>query len=153
MNKTRQSQMTTTCTEGSGILPSCAPLANSFIPCQSTNSSTYEAPMGLIRGTMYPALDLPFMNMVNQTPKTKTQMNRLQALNFAISELALYLDTHKDDTEALELFNQYVNAYGDALQRYEQDYGSTTQFGAGISGRYDWTDGPWPWEYDANKEA
>ena len=24
---------------------------------------------------------------------------------------------------------------------------------AAVSGAYDWINGPWPWEYDANKEG
>ncbi len=50
---------------------------------------------GLIRGTLFPGLDLPFMGMVNNTEKSDTPMHELQALAFAIQELALYLDTHR----------------------------------------------------------
>lgn len=141
------------CTDAQGALPSCAPLANPYVPFQQTESDTYQANMGMVRGTMYPGLDLPFMGMVNQKEKSNTTLHRLQALNFAVTELGLYLDTHSDDQDATDLFNQYVEQYADALKQYEQVSGSTTQLGAALTGRYEWLDGPWPWDYDANKEG
>ena len=141
------------CSDAQGALPSCAPLANPYVPFQQTESDTYQANMGMVRGTMYPGLDLPFMGMVNQKEKSTTTLPRLQALNFAVTELGLYLDTHSDDQDATDLFNQYVEQYADALKQYEQVSGSTTQLGAALTGRYEWLDGPWPWDYDANKEG
>jgi len=146
-------QVAEDCVPETGVLPACAPLANPYVPFQQENAPVYQAPKALIRGTLYPGLDLPFMNMINQKEMTRNPMNRLQAMDFAIGELSLYLDTHPNDTEALELFQTYVETYADALQKFEQDYGASTRYGAGIRGRYDWTDGPWPWEYDANKEV
>lgn len=151
MNNNMQTGMD--CGDSMGMLPACAPLANPYVPFQQENASTYQAPMGLVRGTMYPGLDLPFMGMENKTEKKATPMHRLQSLNFAITELGLYLDTHASDTEALELFNQYVEQYAMALQQYEQQFGSTNQMSAGMTGRYDWLDSPWPWDFDANKEG
>ena len=153
MDQMNRSQAGMTCSEAHGILPGCAPLANPYVPFQQEHASTYQAPTGLIRGTLYPGLDLPFMGMVNQKEKTANMANWLHALHFAISELGLYLDTHPSDMEALELFNQYVEQYGEAMQNYEQKHGALNQMAAGMHGRYDWLDGPWPWDYEANKEG
>ncbi len=141
------------CSEGQGKLMACAPLANPYVPYQQENAQTYQAAMGLVRGTLYPGLDLPFMGMVNQEAKSPTPLHQLQALNFAISELGLYLDTHASDQEAVDLFNQYVEQYADALRQYEKQYGSTTQLGSALTGRYEWLDNPWPWDYNANQEG
>lgn len=141
------------CSDAQGILPACAPLANPYVPYQKENAQTYQAGMGLVRGTLYPGLDLPFMGMVNQKEKSSTPLHRLQAMNFAVSELGLYLDTHADDQDATDLFNQYVEQYAEALRQYEKEHGSTTQMGAALTGRYEWLEGPWPWDYDANKEG
>lgn len=135
-----------TCPEEMGVLPACAPLANPYVPFQRENAQTYQADTGLVRGTLYPGLDLPFMGMVNKNNLNKTAMHQIQALNFAISELGLYLDTHKDDQEALELFNQYVEQYEMALQRMEERSGPRFQMSAGMTGTYRWTEGPWPWD-------
>lgn len=141
------------CNEGTGMLPSCAPLAVPYVPKQEDCPDTYEAKKGLVRGTLFPGLDLPFMGMVNEHEKTDTPLHELQALSFAINELGLYLDTHKDDQEALELFRQYVQLYHQGEMQYEKLCGPLTMKQAGISGKYDWLMSPMPWEYEANKEA
>ena len=141
------------CSDAMGVLPACAPLANPYVPFQQEGAQTYQANKALVRGTIYPGLDLPFMGMENKNELNKTLGHQLQALNFAISELGLYLDTHSSDQEALELFNQYVEQYEAVLQRYEEQFGPIFQMSAGMSGSYDWIKGPWPWDYNANKEG
>ena len=142
-----------TCTEAQGMLPNCAPLANPYVPYQQENAQTYQAQAGLVRGTLYPGLDLPFMGMVNQKEKSRTPKHQLQALNFAITELGLYLDTHSSDSDAAALFDQYVEQYAEVLRQYEKSHGSTTQMGAALNGEYDWLKDPWPWEFSANQEG
>ena len=68
-------------------------------------------------------------------------------MSFAIDELGLYLDTHRDDADAVALFNQYVERYADAMQKYEAQYGSLTQSDSALEGTYTWIDDPWPWDY------
>lgn len=141
------------CDEGCGVLPNKAPLANPYVPFQEEDAQTYQSASGLVRGTLFPGLDLPFMNMTNNTELSKTPLHELQALNFAVSELGLYLDTHPSDRDALDLFEQYAEMYDEILQKYEQQKGPTMQMRAGMNGTYQWTKGPWPWEYDANREG
>ena len=85
-----------------GRLPEMAPLANPYVPYQMENPPKYDARKGMVRGTLFPGLDLPFMGMVNKE-KNATPMTEMQAMAFAIQELALYLDTHREDKEATEL--------------------------------------------------
>ena len=138
---------------GFGILPASAPLANPYVPFQKEQQPMYQSAKGLVRGTMFPGLDLPFMNMINQSELSNTMKHRLQALHFAISELGLYLDTHPTDQDALDLFNQYVEQYEEAMEQYERENGATVQFRSGTNGEYNWVKSPWPWEYAANKEG
>ena len=63
-----------------GRLPAVAPLANPYVPYQMENPPKYEARKGLVRGTLYPGLDLPFMGMVNQKELPVSAMSDLQAL-------------------------------------------------------------------------
>ena len=64
MNQRKQKQ------EGMlGRMPAMAPLANPYVPFQLENPPRYEARKGLIRGTLFPGLDLPFMGMVNTKEK------------------------------------------------------------------------------------
>ena len=133
-----------------GRMPAMAPLANPYVPFQLDNPPRYEAGQGIIRGTLYPGLDLPFMGEENTRPLADTPLATLQTLGFAIGELALYLDTHRDDQEALEQYRAYQQMY----RRIAEDQGmSLTHISPGKGERYTWLDDPWPWEYCANKEG
>ena len=135
-----------------GCLPSMAPLANPYVPFQLADPPKYEPSKGLIRGTLFPGLDLPFMGMVNNKERPVTPMSELQALCFAIQELALYLDTHRDDEEAVTLYRTYQKMYEDGKARYVQMCGPLNHQ-IPVEGPYSWLDDPWPWEYCANKEV
>ena len=135
-----------------GRLPSCAPLANPHVPFQYENPPMYEARKGIVRGTLYPGLDLPFMGKVNCKELNVTPKTELQTLAFAINELALYLDTHRDDREALELYRSYQQMYEKCKEEYQKKRGPLTHR-APSKGEYRWLDDPWPWEYCANKEG
>ena len=130
-----------------GRLSAMAPLANPYVPFQLDDPPKYEPRKALVRGTLYPGLDLPFMGMVNKDEKPITPQTELQVLGFALHELALYLDTHRDDREALELYRQYQRIYHDGIMEYSQTHGPMSH---GIPSRqegYAWLDDPWPWEY------
>lgn len=129
-----------------GRLPAMAPLANPYVPFQMENPPKYEARKGLVRGTLYPGLDLPFMGMVNKEEMPVTPRSELQALGFALHELALYLDTHRDDKEALALYRQYQQIYHDALMQYSENYGPMSHSVPNNQEGYAWLDDPWPWE-------
>ncbi len=129
-----------------------APLANPYVPFQLENPPMYEPRKGLIRGTMFPGLDLPFMGMVNKNELNITPKTELQTLAFVIQELALYLDTHRDDKEALEMYQAYQKMYHKGMMEYNRQCGPTNHR-TPSEGEYRWLDDPWPWEYCANKEA
>ncbi|MBQ3251863.1 MAG: spore coat protein CotJB [Oscillospiraceae bacterium] len=137
---------------GEGRLPALAPLAVPFVPFQFNNPQMYEARKGLVRGTLFPGLDLPFMGMVNKNEKPVTPLTELQTMAFAIQELALYLDTHTDDMEALELYRSYQRMYNEAKDKYQSMCGPLNHMHVG-EGPYRWLDDPWPWEYAKNKEV
>ena len=135
-----------------GRLPAMAPLANPYVPFQLENPPKYEAKKALTRGTLFPGLDLPFLGMVNKENLPATTLAELQALDFAIVELALYLDTHREDMEALELYQKYQELYDRCREVYEKKYGPLNHISA-RDGDYTWLDDPWPWELGASKEG
>lgn len=141
--------------EGSccGILPAQAPLAVPYVPFQPASPERYSAKRGLIRGTLYPCLDLPFMGMVNTDEQSDTPMHELQALGFALQELGLYLDTHQDDAEAAALFQEYSELYRQGKAIYQENCGPLRQADSVVDGEYLWTKSPWPWELSANREG
>lgn len=135
-----------------GNLPAQAPLANPYVPFQLTDPPKYEARKALVRGTLFPGLDLPFMGMVNDKTKPDTLLSQVQTLAFVVQELALYLDTHRDDSEALEVYRAYQKMYAKAREQYEAQCGPLNHMA--IAGEeYRWLDDPWPWEYCANREG
>ena len=111
----------------------------------------YEPRKAMVRGTLYPGLDLPFMGMVNQNNLPVTPLSEVQVLAFAVQELALYLDTHPEDTEALELYRQYQQLYQKVSQAYEREKRPLNHAAPGRGDTYAWLDDPWPWEYAANR--
>ena len=135
-----------------GRLPALAPLANPYVPFQCENPNRYDTRKGLVRGTLFPGLDLPFMGMVNKNELAVTPLSELQAMSFAIQELALYLDTHRDDSEALELYRKYQKMYQEGKSAYEKTCGPLTHHSVS-DGQYRWLDEPWPWEYAKNREV
>ena len=138
---------------GEGRLPSAAPLANAYVPFQMENPPRYEPRKALVRGTLFTGLDLPFMGMVNKNEKPVTPMTELQTIAFAIQELALYLDTHRDDQEAYDLYCQFQKMYHDAKDEYEKDCGPLTHHSRVKQKDYKWLNDPWPWEYAKNREV
>ena len=135
-----------------GKLPALAPLANGYVPFQMENPPKYEARKALVRGTLFPGLDLPFMGMVNKNEQPVTPLTELQVMGFAIQELALYLDTHKDDEEAFMLYKQFQIMYEKAKDIYEKECGPLTHKSIS-SDSYRWLKDPWPWEYQKNREV
>ncbi len=136
-----------------GRLPAEAPLANPYVPFQQDNPPKYEARRALIRGTLFPGLDLPFQGMANTQEKPVTPMSELQTLAFAIQELALYLDTHRDDKEAFQLYRNYQKLYEHCLKEYKQNHGPMNHTRMAEGHCYEWLDDPWPWEYCRNKKV
>ena len=135
-----------------GRLPEMAPLANPYVPFQLENPPKYDARKGLVRGTLFPGLELPFMGKVNDREKNPTPMAEMQALGFAIQELALYLDTHREDMEATQLYQTYQKMYHQAMMERTKEGYPLNHF-CPTEGEYRWINDPWPWEYSANKEV
>lgn len=131
-----------------GSLPSCAPLAAAFVPFQEENAPRYRREDALARGTLFPGLDLPWKNIVNNNAGelADTPLGELMALGFVVHELGLYLDTHKRDREALNMFTEYAGLYKTGMEAYVRRFGPLTQDQVTEAG-YTWLNDPWPWEY------
>lgn len=138
--------------DGEGRLPATAPLANPYVPFQNDHPAKYEARKATVRGTLFPGLDLPFLGMINKNELPVTPLTELQVMNFVLQELALYLDTHRDDMEAFEMYRAYQRMYKEGQQKYEEMYGPLNHMSES-EGEYRWIHDPWPWEYAKNREV
>lgn len=77
----------------------------------------------------------------------ESMLNKIMALNFAINDLALYLDTHPNDQNAIRMHCEYSEKQISLTSEYQRLYGPLTiNF---ISNTWDWIDEPWPWERGA----
>ncbi|MGI6113458.1 MAG: spore coat protein CotJB [Mahellales bacterium] len=79
--------------------------------------------------------------------KTRSQMLLdIQALEFAVIELNLYLDINPCDEKALRDYNAYACQLEAMKRTYAQRYGSLVGLMPSKLPCYDWIDEPWPWE-------
>ena len=90
-------------------------------------------------------------NVVCQNNNNLTQaelMSQIQDYNFAITDLALYLDTHPFDQKAVALHNEYCKTYRNYVDQYERMYGPLSIFCP--VGSWKWIQNTWPWEGGTN---
>lgn len=73
----------------------------------------------------------------------------MTAEQFAAFDTHLYLDTHRHDKMALQMFITYQKAFKELKDQYESMYGPITA-GSALGGEWNWLDDPWPWEKEAN---
>ncbi|MCL6598194.1 MAG: spore coat protein CotJB [Alicyclobacillus macrosporangiidus] len=86
--------------------------------------------------------------MEKTVPKEYYQyMQELQAVDFVLLELALYLDTHPDDAQALAQFQQFQRRKQTLMQQFEANFGPLLEFGnSPVGNRWTWSEAPWPWQ-------
>ena len=70
----------------------------------------------------------------------------IQNTNFALIEMALYLDTHPECPCGLETYHDYHHSIKRAIDIYEKKYGPLTIYGVNCKDNWDWVDEPWPWQ-------
>ena len=75
-------------------------------------------------------------------------MNTINYVSFAVNDINLYLDTHPDDQQALEYYEQFMTLRQQAVQEYNTQFGPLTADQVQSCNRWTWVDAPWPWERD-----
>ncbi|MCH5253699.1 MAG: spore coat protein CotJB [Lachnospiraceae bacterium] len=75
-------------------------------------------------------------------------LHNIDLMGFVIVEMNLYLDTHPDDTEAIDYLRHYVHMKNQAMREYASKYGPLTVSTADASDCNEWTwaTSPMPWE-------
>lgn len=142
------------CNYKNGTLRSCAPLATSYVPAQQTNPPKYGSAEALSRGTLFPGLDLPFMNIANKSnPYAGTPLGDLMSLDFVVKELNLYLDTHPNDKEVFEMMKECIALLEEGRKKYVKMYGPLRLSDLQYSDHYNWLHDPWPWDYRSERKG
>ena len=69
---------------------------------------------------------------------------QIKAYQFAVTDIALYLDTHPEDERALCLHREYTRRLKDLRDKYQKVYGPLTiEYPCN---KWRWLEEPWPWE-------
>lgn len=75
----------------------------------------------------------------------------IMALDFALTDLKLYLNSHIDDTASIELFNSIVRKRRAMIDSFQNMYGPlVAEDYDGSKETWDWVDEPWPWMKSSN---
>ena len=86
---------------------------------------------------------------MNQAPMDKNKLlKRVKALDFAVIEAGLFLNTHPSDPKALAYFNKMNEERQTAYEQYVDTYGPLTIFDCMGTDSWDWVESPWPWEME-----
>ena len=89
-------------------------------------------------------MELPEQKECPRDGKREEMIMKIKELDFAVIELALYLDTHPEDRRALCLHRNYAREVKDLKDKYQKVYGPLT-----INypcNKWRWLEEPWPWE-------
>lgn len=70
---------------------------------------------------------------------------QIAAWDFRKTDLALFLDTHPHDMQAIMLFEEAKYQSNILRTMYENNYGPLVQ-GTTCPNHWDWVNDPWPWE-------
>lgn len=84
----------------------------------------------------------------NQSRDCKQLYAKLQRLDFAIVELALYLDSYPDNAAALDYYGKLIAEREEVARAYQQGCGPMTIMDNKNPGLWEWGQSPWPWQND-----
>ncbi|KYO64787.1 spore coat protein CotJB [Thermovenabulum gondwanense] len=75
------------------------------------------------------------------------KLKNIMAVDFAVWELSLFLDTHPDERRAIEDHNKYVRLSYQLKNEYESTYGPM-RLDSISPYPYKYINSPWPWEIE-----
>lgn len=80
-------------------------------------------------------------------PRYYELLEQLQAIDFVLLELNLYLNTHPNDLKSIEQYNKLAQERMVLAKHFQERYGPLQNFGHAFS-RYpfEWNQSPWPWQ-------
>ena len=102
------------------------------------------------RGNLFGA-SCPAMNNNNSGNSASGNMllKQLQKIDFALVDVVLYLDAYPNCKKALDYYHKLLSERDKILVKLG-DAGIPMNAFDNTSDVWNWTDSPWPWEYEAN---
>lgn len=83
-------------------------------------------------------------NVGGNSPACDELLRAIAEASFFALDLQLYLDTHPDDTRAVEMFREAVKQYKACKAAFEDSFYPLTSMSAGKDGDWDWLCGTFP---------
>ncbi len=78
-------------------------------------------------------------------------LKKISILDFMAVDLHLFLDTHPNDKEVIEKYNNIIQEADSLRYEFEEMYGPLCSFRSISSeNEFKWIDCPWPWQKDFN---
>ena len=77
-------------------------------------------------------------------------LTELREVDFALQELVLYLNAYPHTPEALAYYHKLNERRAVLTEEYQKNCGPLTAMGNMSHHSWDWTDTPFPWQYEAN---
>lgn len=109
-------------------------------PCPQ--SAGYAAPAGHAHND--PREQRNSNNTADPNVTCKELMRAIMEADFVAQDLKLYLDTHPDDSRALEMYREAVRQYKACKATFEDTFYPLNATSAGRNGTWDWLDGTFP---------
>lgn len=78
-------------------------------------------------------------------------LQKITALDFYMIDLNLYLNTHPNDAEAINLYNRVGRDARTLREEYEKMYGMLSP-NTTSKVPWQWIENPWPWQAEFNFE-
>ena len=129
---------------------------NNYIKCNYIEhvspNDLYNSYNGFIRGNMFPDLynGYKLREPIEIKPENEQadMLTYLDSLSFALVDINLYLDTHPNDREMINLYNRFLDEQKLIMDEYEKMYGPLNTNSNSLKGNsWLWNNSPWPWEY------
>ncbi len=83
--------------------------------------------------------------MADTTTK-EALMRTLQAQDFVLDDITLFLQSHPDDQTALSYYQKFRKLKQETENEYTEKFGPLTADNVEATDRFVWVDTPWPWE-------
>ncbi len=84
------------------------------------------------------------------TASVASLKKKLQKIDFALVEVNLYLDAYPHCRAALDYFNKLTDERRKIAYALAEGGSPVNARENASCGSWDWIEGPWPWQYDAN---
>lgn len=123
-------------------------LLNSLLGPESTNE-VLSPEEGMIIGNLFYNTYEPYKHYLPPKLVAYSEQEQLllkiQALDFAVNDLGLYLDLYPQDQMMYEKYRRYASELKKACDIYGEKY-EALEIGNDLKESYTWNKGPWPWE-------